>query len=107
MRKIIINRKKAFAGCVSKVLIYTIDKIEEGVKITKEKCSFLGEIKNGAFLETEIPENEIIILAAYDSLGVFMVTDHIVISKGSEDVVINGKVKLNPSKGNPFIFNIN
>lgn len=64
----------------------------------------LGRLKNNSVLESEITESEITIISAYDNLGVFMVTDHIVISQGTEDVVLSGKVKLNPHKGNPFIF---
>ena len=104
MRKIIINRKKALAGCVGKVLIYTIDRIEEDIAITQNSCNFLGNVKNSSALESEITENEITIIAAYDNLGVIMVTDYIVIPQGTEDVVLNGKVKFNPAKGNPFIF---
>lgn len=104
MRKITINRKKSFAGCTGKVLIYTIEKLEADMVITKEQCNLLGCLKNNSVLESEITEGEITIIAAYDTLGVFMVTDHIVIPQGTEDVVVSGKVKLNPYKGNPFIF---
>ena len=104
MRKITINRKKALVGCAEKVLIYTIDRIEEDMAITKNTCNFLGSVKNNSAFESEITENEITIIAAYDNLGVFMVTDHRVIPQGTDDVVINGKVKFNPTKGNPFIF---
>jgi len=104
MRKIIINRKKAIAGCAGKVFIYTIDKIEEDSVITKDRCNFLGSLKNNSSLESEIPENEITIISAYDNFGVLMVTDYIVVSQGGEDVVINGKARLSPAKGNPFIF---
>lgn len=104
MRKIAINRKKSLAGCAGKVLIYTIDRIEEDIAITKNSCNFLGSVKNNSAFESEITENEITILAVYDNLGVFMVTDHIVIPQGTDDVVINGKVKFNPARGNPFVF---
>lgn len=107
MRKVIINRKKSIVGCAGKVLIYTLDTVEEKMVITKDKCHFLGKLKNGSILEMEIPENEIIILAAYDNLGMFCVTDYVVLSEGTEDVILNGKVRLNPSKGNPFIFSVN
>ena len=99
MRKITINRKKSLAGCAGKVFIYTIDRIEEDIVITKNSCNFLGSVKNNSAFESEIT-----ILAVYDNLGVFMVTDYIVIPQGTDDVVINGKVKFNPAIGNPFIF---
>ena len=104
MRKLVINRKRSIVGCAGKVLIYTIEKFEEDMVITKEGCNFLGSLKNNSFLESEITESAITIIAAYDNLGVFMVTDYIKISQGTEDVVISGKVKLNPFKYNPFIF---
>ena len=102
-----MNRKKTIAGCAGKVLIYSIDKIEENTAITKEQCKFLGCLKNNSVLEIEITDSEIYIIAAYEDLGVFMITDYVVISQGTEDVNISGKVKLNPSKGNPFIFERN
>lgn len=85
-------------------MIYTIENFEADMVITKERCTLLGRLKNNSVLESEITESEITIISAYDNLGVFMVTDHIVISQGTEDVVLSGKVKLNPHKGNPFIF---
>ena len=104
MRKIAINRKKSLAGCAGKVLIYTIDRTEEDIAIAKNSCNFLGRVKNNSAFESEITENEIAILAVCDNLGVFMVTDHIVIPQGTDGVVINEKVKFNPARGNPFYF---
>ena len=53
----------------------------------------------------EILEDEVFLVAAYDNLGVFMPTDYILIPKGTDEIIIEGKTRLNPSKGNPFIFN--
>ena len=44
------------------------------------------------------------VIAAYDNMNVFMPTDYILIPQGNDNVELTGKVKLNPSKGNPFIF---
>lgn len=104
MRKIVINRLKSVVGCAGKINIYSIDKIEEDKIITKDMCAYLGSIKNGMNLEAEIPEEEITIIAAYDNLGVFMITDILVIPNGCEDSILYGKTKLNPFKGNPFKF---
>ena len=79
-------------------------KLVEGEKITKDNCEFIGKIKNGSSLEFEINEEEIIVIAAYDNMNVFMPTDYILIPQGNDNVELTGKVKLNPSKGNPFIF---
>ena len=104
MRKVTINRIRAIAGCAGKVSIYTSNKLVEGEKITKDKCEFIGKIKNGSSLEFEINEEEIIVIAAYDNINVFMTTDYILIPQGNDNVELTGKVKLNPSKGNSFIF---
>lgn len=37
-------------------------------------------------------------------MNVFMPTDYILIPQGNDNVELTGKVKLNTSKGNPFIF---
>lgn len=34
-----------------------------------------------------------------------MPTDYILIPKGTDEIIVEGKTKLAPSKGNPFIFN--
>ena len=110
MRKITISRKKSFIGCTGTVLIYTIDKmqfdesIEEEKEITKDKCDFVGSIKNGSSLTAEITDNEIVILSAYDNLGLFKVHSAILIPEGKEKVVLYGKVKFDPARGNPFAF---
>lgn len=104
MRKIVINRKKSFVGCASKVSIYITKEVKD-FKIKKEDCLLLGYIKNGKSLETEILEDEVFLVAAYDNLGVFMPTDYILIPKGTDEIIVEGKTKLAPSKGNPFIFN--
>ena len=110
MRKITVNRKKSLIGCTGTVLIYTIDKIqfdktiEEEKEITKDQCVFVGSIKNGSCLTSEITYNEIVILSAYDILGLFKVHSAMIIPGGKEEIILNGKVKLNPARGNPFVF---
>ena len=104
MRKVTINRIRAIAGFAGKVSIYTSNKLVEGEKITKDKCDFIGKIKNGSSLEFEINKEGIVVIAAYDSMNVFMPTDYILIPQGNDNVELTGKVKLNPSKGNQFIF---
>ena len=104
MRKLTINRKKTFVAGASKVFIYSIENPEPNVEITKDMCTFLGDIKNGKSLEVQIPEHKITILAAYESLGIFMITDHVTLPEGNTDIVLEGKAKLNPSIGNPFLF---
>ena len=110
MRKVTVNRKKTLIGCTGTVLIYTIDKIQfdksiaEEKEITKDQCVFVGSIKNGSYLKAEITDNEIVILSAYDTLGLFKVHSAILIPEGNEEIVLNGKIKFNPTYGNPFIF---
>lgn len=109
-RKITVNRKKSFIGCAGTVLIYTIDKIqfdkiiEEEKEITKDQCVFVGSVKNGSYLKSEITYNEIVILSAYDNLGLFKVHSAMIIPEGKEEIILNGKVKFDPANGNPFVF---
>ena len=96
--------KNAIGGLSCGIILFFLSFFNRNFAETKNSCNFLGSVKNNSAFESEITENEITILAVYDNLGVFMVTDHIVIPQGTDDVVINGKVKFNPARGNPFIF---
>ena len=110
MRKITVNRKQSLIGCTGTVLIYTIDKmqfdkiIEEEKDITIDQCVFVGSIKNRSYLKFEITYDEIVIFSAYDNLGLFKVHSAIIIPEGKEEIILNGKVKFNPARGNPFVF---
>ena len=107
MRKITITRRKTFAGCLAKVLICITDQVTEDTVITTDILTLLGTLKNNSVLEAEIPESPITIVAGYDDFGNFLLTDLLVIPEGTEDVHLSGIVKLNPTKGNPFIFDQN
>ena len=114
MRKLTVIREKSFVGSMGKVAIYMTDKTDQFMytiahsiqpaQIEREKCQFLGILKNNSSLEVEVPETKIAVLAVYEGLGMFMITDHVDIPKGTEDVVLSGKATLAPLKGNPFIF---
>ena len=104
MRKITITRRKTFAGCLAKVLICFTEKVAPDTVIQTDILTLLGTLKNNSVLEAEIPESPITIVAGYDDFGNFLLTDLLVIPEGTEDVHLSGIVKLNPFKGNPFIF---
>lgn len=104
MRKLTIIRKKTFIASISKVFIYSIHEHIKDEEITKDMCTYLGEIKNGKSLEVVIEESEVTILAAYESLGIFMITDYITLPEGNQNITLEGKAKFNPAMGNPFLF---
>ena len=104
MRKVTVHRQRRLVGCAVSVLVFAVENFDIAGKMCKEDFSLLGKIKNGQLLESEIVENEVAIVAAYDSLGEFMITDYITIPQGTEDVILKGEIKLAPLKGNPFLF---
>ncbi|MBQ7912123.1 MAG: hypothetical protein IJ308_00040 [Clostridia bacterium] len=104
MRKLTVNRKKYCAGAWCAIHIYAAFEPVSFPCINKKTHKLLGKVKNGKSLECEIPECEVTVMAAYDNLGVCAMTDYVTIPSGSEDVVLNGKTKLNPMRGNPFYF---
>ncbi len=104
MRKLTVHRKKYFAGAWSAVHIYVAFGPVSFPSINKDVHQLLGKVKNGKVLESEIPECEVTIMAAYDNLGACVMTDYVTIPSGNEDVVLHGKTKLNPMMGNPFYF---
>ena len=104
MRKLTIKRNKTFVASATKVLFCIVNNYYPGKPVPQCDCEILGKVKNGETLQVEIPETKVTIAAAYDSLGVFMITDVVIIPAGSDDIMLEGKAKLNPAVGNPFIF---
>lgn len=104
MRKLTVNRKNHFAGAWSSVMIYVSAANLDFPVINKQCHQFLGKLKNGQSVSGEIPEGEVTVLAGYDNLGVCTLTDYIRLPSGTQDIVLNGKTKLNPLMGNPFYF---
>ena len=103
MRKLVVIRRKAFAGCLGRVKIYITDRTGDTF-INGVKCRFLGILKNNSRAEFEIPCESVKIFAIYDDLTKDYCNDGYVLPEGDEDCTVSGVVFFNPLAGNPFYF---
>lgn len=121
MRKLIVRRQKSVVGSAIKVNLYIQDDLSNEVTVDGLTFRRLGAVKNGTEASFEIECSELVLFASVDDAlakaiksGYGMpvdvsraAMDKIVITAGQEDILISGKNKFNPLKGNPFIFNKN
>ena len=104
MRKITINREKAFAACLMKVRFYVTDPSGTDTNIHGYPCRKLFDLKNGEANTAEIPETECAIYAIIDEVSKEFCNGSIILPAGKADISVHGKNKLSPLKGNPFVF---
>jgi len=104
MRKLTIKRKKTFTASLMKVKFYISDENSNEITINGINCKKLGEVANGKEVSFEINNDEVVLFSIIDKLSKDFCNDKIVIKAGEEAIVITGKNKLSPFKGNPFIF---
>lgn len=104
MRKITIKRNKTFVGSLMKIKIYIVDSNSEEIIIRGERCKKIGDVKNNDFLTFELDENAHRIYAIVDTLSKDTCCDNFDIPIGNDDILITGKCKFSPFKGNPFMF---
>ena len=109
MRKLTINRRKAFASMFDKTLFYIEDEEHGNKSIECVRCRLFCELKNGASYTGEIGEDQLKLFAiSGDSKGID--SEHgyawevCVINAGTEDVTVSGKRTLNPAQANCFVF---
>lgn len=103
MRKLTLKRDKTFVGCAMKAKVYLKDENGE-ITIDGNKCRFITSIKNNSSVTFDIDENENMIYVIYDTISKDFCFGKKVISAGNEDILVHGKPKLSPFKGNPFVF---
>lgn len=118
MRKLTVKRQKSYVGCAMKVNFYIQDDLSDEVMADGLTFRKLGTVKNDEECTFEIECGKVILFSAVDDTLSKMVKsgyenpvdvsrvvmDKIELPEGSEDIVVSGKNKLNPLKGNPFIF---
>lgn len=118
MRTLTIKRKKSFVANLMKVKFYITDETSSEVEINGLKCRFLGALKNGTEQSFTISEEEVTIFAMVDDNLVkklqSMQAKKIDLGKAVMDtctlppcqghITISGGNRLNPLRGNPFIF---
>ncbi len=104
MRKLTIKRRKSIVASLMKVKIYIVDPQNCDRVIWGYPCREVGRVKNNAELVMEIDGNEHRIFADVALQLTDAYVDTVIVPAGEEDVVISGKNKYSPFKGNPFVF---
>lgn len=110
MRTLSITRIKRIVGCAGKMTIFVEDpdngdwmiKIpnSEGDGVEECRCRLAGMLKNGATVTYQIPESATKIVV---TAGRFF-CDCYLLPVGKENVSLTGRNRLQPNKGNPFMF---
>ncbi len=103
MRKLTVKRDKTFVGCAMKAKIYLKDEHGDTL-IDGNKCRFVTSIKNNSSETFDIDEKENIVYIIYDEASKGFCFGKKVVEAGTGDVLIHGKPKFSPFKGNPFVF---
>lgn len=104
MRKLTIKRKSTFVGCAGKLKVYITDPSQEELTICGEACRKIGEIKNGRTESFEIDEQAGRVFVIFDKASRNWCNDSRPIPAGGEDIEFSGKCRLNPVRGNAFLF---
>ncbi len=104
MRKLTIQRRKTFVASAMKMKVYLEDKENGDLDINGCMCRKVGEVKNNSEVVIEIENNEVKVFVIADKMTKDFCNDMLVIPEGEEDIVVSGKNKFSPSRGNPFIF---
>ncbi len=105
MRNLTIKREKSFVGCAMSAFIFIEDENSKDEVIKGIPCRRLGSINNNREETFSIPNDEVRIFAIFDSLSKNFCNDMVIVKEGTDDVVLSGKCKFSPFKGNPFKFN--
>ena len=103
MRHLTIKRRRSFAGCFGKVLVY-ITSDEGDLNIKGHLCKKLGELKNGEEKSFTIPDAELFVFVIGDIATKELCSSPKAIAASSVDVVLSGKTVFDPEHGNPYVF---
>ncbi len=103
MRKLTVKRDKSFVGCAMKAKVYLKDESGETL-IDGNKCRLVASLKNNDSATFDIDENVNTVYVIYDNASKDYCFGKKEIGAGTDDVIVHGKPKLSPFKGNPFVF---
>ncbi|MBR5273030.1 MAG: hypothetical protein IKU25_06540 [Clostridia bacterium] len=106
MRNLTIKRNKSFVGCANKVKIYIEDNTSDEIVIGGVPCRKLGELKNGKEATFQIDYAERKVFVIVDKLTKDYCNDYYIVPEGYEDVYVTGQNRLDPVKGNAFLFDV-
>lgn len=104
MRRLWIERQKAWAGCLAKMKVYIEDHENGDIIIHDLPCRKLGEVKNGQQKHFAISEDAAKVFVVADKISRNVYNEFVRIPAGREDVFLTGRNHLKPFSGNPFRF---
>ncbi len=107
MRKLTIERKKSFVGCLVKLKVYIEDPLSSELNICNTPCRRIGMLKNGEEKTFLIEDNAAKIFVIADTLSKDFCCDCYQLPQGSDDISLSGKNEFNPFGGNAFRFDNN
>lgn len=104
MRRLWIERRKAYAACLAKMKVYIEDHEHPDTTIGDVPCRKLGELKNGQQRHFAIGDQAARVFVVADQLSRNLYNEFVRVPAGREDVFLSGQNRLKPSAGNPFHF---
>lgn len=106
MRNFTIKRNKSFVGCANKLKVYIEDSISPEIEISGVPCRKLGILKNGKeeTFQIDYAERKVFVIA--DKISKNYCNDYYVVPEGYDDVYVTGQNRLDPAKGNAFLFDV-
>ena len=103
MRKLTIIRKKSFVASAGKMWVYMQSKETDSIEIKGINYKLVGKIKNGHTFETEMPDENTVILLTWWKMESSPLSPKVLIKSEWGDYTLYAKTKLNPLKGNPIV----
>ena len=112
MRKLTVNRNKAFASMFDKTWFYIEDEEHGNKSIECVRCRLFCELKNGKSFTGEIGDGQLRLFAVSGDFngidsGHGYAWDVVTLPEGTDDLFVSGKRYLNPAMANCFIFDEN
>ena len=106
MRDLTIRRRKVFVGCLAKLKVYVEDPYSSEIRIGNTPCRFLGRLKNGETQTFQVGDEAVKIYVIADKLSKEYSNEYYQLPEGTEDILLEGQVKLSPGN-NMFRFDNN
>lgn len=107
MRNLTIKRIKSFVASLSKMRVYIEDPMSSETTINNVACRKIGTLKNGEEKTFQIGEQAAKVFVIADGLSKGFCNEFYQLPEGNEDIILTGKNRYNPARGNAFKFDNN
>jgi hypothetical protein len=107
MRNLTITRRKSIVASLATVKVYIEDSSCHELMINGVPCRKLGTLRNGESNTFSISNGAAKVFVIADKLSKGFSNDFYQLTAGNEDISLSGQNKLNPTTGNPFLFDNN